>query len=138
VRPREAHADAACHATAEPNTATEVGVPGFRGSSHGPDTEDSADQEGRQRKVSRKVSRNGKTHDAHHVGFDSFEGADRKLRNGARTLDDFGRFTVQPTGQIRSNLIADETPSILTAYEEHGIGFSMKCVTGFSRLHQVW
>jgi len=45
---------------------------------------------------------------------------------------------VQPTGQIRSNLIADETPSILTAYGCMGIGFSMKCVTAFSRLDQVW
>ena len=43
---------------------------------------------------------------------------DRKLRNGARTLDDFGRFTVQPTGQIRTRLIADETASILTAYDD--------------------
>jgi len=53
----------------------------------------------------------------------SFRGADRKLRNGARTLDDFGRFTVQPTGQIRSNLIPDETSSILTAYGDHGDRF---------------
>ena len=43
---------------------------------------------------------------------------DRKLRNGARTLDDFARFTVQPTGQIRTRLIADETASILTAYDD--------------------
>ena len=48
----------------------------------------------------------------------SFRGADRKLRNGARTLDDFGRFTVQPTGQIRSTLIAYETSSILTPYDD--------------------
>ena len=62
------------------------------------------------------------THDAHHVGLALLEGADRRLRkgrwNGARTLDDFGRFTVQPTGQISSTLIADETSSILTAYDD--------------------
>jgi hypothetical protein len=45
---------------------------------------------------------------------------------------------VQPTGQIRINLIADETSSILTAYEDHGDRFFDECVTGFSRLDQVW
>jgi hypothetical protein len=69
-------------------------------------------------------------------------GDDRSLRkgrwNGAKTLDDFARFTVQPTGQIRIRLMAYETSSILTAYNCGGIGFSMKCVTGFSRLDQVW
>ena len=60
-------------------------------------------------------------------GWLFWRGTERSQRNGrwngARTLDDFGRFTVQPTGQIRINLIADETPSILTAYGEGGDRF---------------
>ena len=63
------------------------------------------------------------THHAHHVGWALSDGAQSKLRNGARTLEDFGRFTVQPTGQISITLIANETSSILTAYCDDGDRF---------------
>jgi hypothetical protein len=122
------------HATTEPNAAAEVGAPGFSCFAHGTQSKESAEEK----------CRKMKTGQTHHGGFalseGLAEGAGRRLvaLGGARTLEDFARFTVQPTGQLSGWLIENETCSILTAYATPGIGFSLKRVTAFSRSDRVW